>query len=171
MRAGKIRGYHCDHAYEKVVSTSPAWHLVDSVEAEVVYAGYNVIARNHFSINFPKDRGWGPLTLVQCCKQMYLEAIDLLYSKRRSFPSSISNAISSHVQVCKRSHLHHSHHRHFSCKACFLIALPRSELSNSATIISPCPVSVRVTEMIDAFLYMRTRCRNVRFAFYLLGRN
>lgn len=90
MRAGKIRGYHCDHAFDKIVSTAPAWHLVDAAEAEVVYAGYNVIARTHFSISFPKDRGWGPVTLVKCCKQMYLEAIDLLYSKRRTFPFRMS---------------------------------------------------------------------------------
>ena len=90
MRAGRIRGYHCDHAFDKVVSTAPAWHLVDASEAEVVYAGYNVIARTHPSVSFPKNRGRGPVTLVQCCKQMYLEAIDLLYSKSRSFPSRIS---------------------------------------------------------------------------------
>ena len=89
MRAGKIRGYHCDHAFDQTVSTAPAWHLVDAAEAEVVYAGYNVIARTHFSISFPKNRGWGPVTLVKCCKQMYLEAIDLLYSKCHSFPSRV----------------------------------------------------------------------------------
>lgn len=92
MRAGKIRGYHCDHAFDRVVSTAPAWHLVDAAEAEVVYAGYNVIARSHFSINFPKNRGCGPVTLVKCCKQMYLEAIDLLYSKCSGFPSRILRA-------------------------------------------------------------------------------
>lgn len=80
MRAGKIRGYHCDHAFDRVFSTAPAWHFLDTAEAEVVYAGCNVIARSHFSINFPKNRGCGPITLVKCCKQMYLEAIDLLYS-------------------------------------------------------------------------------------------
>lgn len=90
MRAGKIRGYRCDHAFERIVSTAPAWHLVDAAEAEVVYAGYNVIARTHFSINFPKNRGCGPVNLLKCCRQMYLEAIDLLYSKRRSFPFRIA---------------------------------------------------------------------------------
>lgn len=90
MRTGKIRGYLCDHAFDKVVSTTPAWHLVDAAEAEVVYAGYNVIARTHFAISFPKNRGWGPVTLIKCCKQMYLEAVDLLYSRCCSFPSRIS---------------------------------------------------------------------------------
>ena len=92
MRAGKIRGYHCDHPFDKVISTAPAWHLVDAAEAEVVYAGYNVIARTHFSISFPDNRGWGPVTLVKCCKQMYLEAINLLYCKRHSFLPSFSFA-------------------------------------------------------------------------------
>lgn len=81
MRAGKIRGYQCDHALDAVLSTTPAWHVVDAAEAEIVYARYNLIARTHFSISFPKNRGWGPVTLVKSCKQMYLEAIDLLYSK------------------------------------------------------------------------------------------
>ena len=89
MRAGKIRGYHCGHAFDRTVPTAPIWHLVDTDEAEVVYAGYNVIVRTHFSISFPKDRGWGPVALVGCCKQMYLEAIDLLYSECRSFPSTL----------------------------------------------------------------------------------
>lgn len=80
MRAGKIRGYHCDHAFDKVFSTTSPGHLVDAAEAEVIYAGYNVIARTHFSISFPRNRGWGPVNLVKCCKQMYLETIDLLYS-------------------------------------------------------------------------------------------
>ena len=84
MRAGKIRGYRCDHAFDTSISTILAWHLVDATEAEIVYAGYNVIGRGHFSISFPKNRGWGPVTLVKCCKQMYLEAIDLLYSQCRS---------------------------------------------------------------------------------------
>ena len=86
MRAGQIRGYHCNHAFDKSVSTAPAWHLVDAAEAEVVYAGYSVIARTHFSISFPKNRGWGPVALARSCKQMYLETIDLLYSKYRSLP-------------------------------------------------------------------------------------
>ena len=84
MRAGKIRGYHCSHSYDESIDTAPAWHVVDAAEAEVVYSGYDVIARTHFSINFPKNRGWGPMTLVQSCKQVYLEAIDLLYSKCHS---------------------------------------------------------------------------------------
>lgn len=92
MRAGKIRGYHCNHAVDKFVSTAPGWHHLDPAEAEVVYAGYNVIAGTHFSINFPKNRGWGPVTLVKCCKQIYLEAIDLLYSKCCSFLYVISHA-------------------------------------------------------------------------------
>ena len=94
MRAGKIRGYRCDHAFDKALSTAPAWHLVDAAEAEVIYAGCNVIARTHFSVSFPKGRGWGPVTLVKCCKQTYLEAIDLLYSKCRGFQSRISHATS-----------------------------------------------------------------------------
>lgn len=92
MRAGKIRGYHCNHAVDKFVSTAPGWHHLDPAEAEVVYAGYNVITGTHFSINFPKNRGWGPVTLVKCCKQIYLEAIDLLYSKCCSFLYVISHA-------------------------------------------------------------------------------
>ena len=85
MRTGKIRGYHCDHAFDKSIYSAPDWHLVDAAEAEVVYAGYNILSRTHFSINFPKSRGWGPVTLVQCCKQIYLEAVDLLYSECCSF--------------------------------------------------------------------------------------
>ena len=91
MRTGKIRGYRCDHAFDQRIYSSigwpgPEWHLVDdAAEAEVVYAGYNTLSQSHFSINFPKNRGWGPVTLVQCCKQMYLEAIDLLYSESCSF--------------------------------------------------------------------------------------
>ena len=92
MRAGKIRGYHCDHAFDKSISTSPAWHIVDAEEAEVVYAGYDIIPRTHFSITFPKNRGWGPLALVQSCRQIYLEAIDLLYSKCFSFQYRFSHA-------------------------------------------------------------------------------
>lgn len=99
MRAGKIRGYRCDHAFDESISSPPAWHAVHGAwhilhanEAEVIYAGYNLIARTHFSISFPKNRGWGPVTLVQSCKQIYLEAIDLLYSKRRSPPYEISHA-------------------------------------------------------------------------------
>ena len=88
MRAGRIRGYRCDHAFDSSISTTLAWHLVDATEAEIVYAGYNVIGRGHFSISFPKNRGWGPVTLVKCCKQMYLEAIDLLYSQCRSVLTS-----------------------------------------------------------------------------------
>lgn len=140
MRAGKIRGYRCDHAFDRVVSINPESHLVDTAEAEVVYAGCNVIARTHFSISFPKYRGWGPVTLVQCCKQMYLEAIDLLYSKCRGFLYRISCARSSQVQVRKLSHFHHSHRRPSSYRAYFLIALHKSEASNFATTISPCPV-------------------------------
>ena len=89
MRAGKIRGYHCDHAFDKVISTHDA---VDAAEAEVVYAGCNLITRMHFSISFPDNRGWGPVTLVKYCKQMYLEAINLLYCKPHSFLSSFSFA-------------------------------------------------------------------------------
>ena len=85
MRTGKIRGYHCNHAFKKRIYSPPDWHLVNAAEAEVVYAGYNKLSRAHFSINFPDNRGWGPVTLVQCCKQVYLEAIDLLYSECRSF--------------------------------------------------------------------------------------
>ena len=92
MRAGKIRGYRCNHAFDQSVSTPPAWHVVNAAEAEVVYAGYNLIARTHFSISFPKNRGWGPVTLVQCCKQIYLEAIDLLYSKHCSPLYGISHS-------------------------------------------------------------------------------
>ena len=84
MRAGKIRGYRCGHAFDSCNSTALAWHLVDPTQAEIVYAGYNVIRPGHFSISFPKNRGWGPVTLVKCCRQMYLEAIDLLYSQYRS---------------------------------------------------------------------------------------
>lgn len=142
MRAGKIRGYRCDHAFDKGVPTAPAWHLVDAAEAEVVYAGYNVITRMHFSISFPKNRGWGPVTLVKCCKQIYLEAINLLYSKCRSLPSRISYMRSLYVQVCQLSHLRHSHRHPSSCRACFPFALPKFEVSKSATIISPCPVGV-----------------------------
>lgn len=103
MRAGRIRGYHCDHAFDRVISNASAWHLVDPAEAEVIYAGYNVIAQTHFSIDFPKDRGRGPVTLVKCCKQMYLEAVDLLYSKCRSLQSIILEANLSrpaHIFVC-----------------------------------------------------------------------
>ena len=85
MRTGKIRGYQCDHAFDRSIYSAPDWHLVDAAEAEVVYAGYNILSRTHFSINFPKSRGWGPVALVQCCKQIYLEAIDLLYSECRTF--------------------------------------------------------------------------------------
>ena len=89
MRTGKIRGYRCDHAFDKriynIPGWPPKWHLVDAAEAEVVYAGYNILARTHFSTSFPESRGWGPVTLVQCCKQIYLEAIDLLYSECCSF--------------------------------------------------------------------------------------
>lgn len=99
MRAGKIRGYRCDHAFDESISSPPAWHVVHgawhvvhAAEAEVIYAGYNLIARTHFSISFPKNRGRGPVTLVQSCKQIYLEAIDLLYSKRRSPLYGISHA-------------------------------------------------------------------------------
>ncbi len=99
MRAGKIRGYRCDHPFDKSVSTAPAWHLVDAAEAEVVYAGYNVIARTHFSISFPKNRGWGPVTLVRCCKQIYLETINLLYSKCRSFSSTCKELILTGLQT------------------------------------------------------------------------
>ena len=91
MRTGKIRGYHCNHAFDQSVATAPAWHLVDAAEAEVVYAGYNVIARSHFSVSFPKNRGRGAVALVQCCRQIYLEAIDLLYSRSCSFPSKVSD--------------------------------------------------------------------------------
>ena len=89
MRTGKIRGYRCDHAFAKSL-TNPLthfrdWNCVDPAEAEVLYAGYNMLTHAHFSINFPQSRGWGPVTLVQCCKQTYLEAIDLLYSEYSSF--------------------------------------------------------------------------------------
>lgn len=89
MRAGKIRGYHCDHAFDRHVPAAPIWHLVEANEAEVVYAGYNAIVRTHFSISFPEGRGWGPVALVGCCKQIYLEAIDLLYSECHSLPSTL----------------------------------------------------------------------------------
>ena len=87
MRVGQIRGYHCNHAFDKTISTTPSSHVVDAAEAEIVYAGYSIIAQEHFSISFPKNRGWGPVTLAKACRQMYLETIDLLYSKCRNFPS------------------------------------------------------------------------------------
>ena len=90
MRTGKIRGYRCDHIFDRPLHSIPDWPpsyglVDDAADAEVVYAAFNDISPAHFSTNFPKGRGWGPVALVQCCKQMYLEAIDLLYSKCCSF--------------------------------------------------------------------------------------
>lgn len=89
MRAGKIRGYHCDHAFDRQVPSAPIWHLVEANEAEVIYAGYDAIVRTHASISFPWYCGRGPVALVGCCKQTYLEAIDLLYSECHSLPSTL----------------------------------------------------------------------------------
>lgn len=170
MRAGKIRGYRCNHAFDYKVGTPPVWHLVEHYEAEVVYAGYNVIVRTHPSILF-RDRGSGPIALVGCCKQMYLEAIDLLYSECRSLPFTLLLTRSQYFQVCRLSHFQVSHRHLSSCRAYFLTALHKFGISKSATIVPPLPFFVRVRGMIDALPYTHTGCIDVPHAICILGQS
>ena len=69
----KIRSYQCNHDFDSLAMN----------DFEIHAPAYgNPPLRPYYLPPLPSERGLGPLTLLKTCRQVYLEAIDLLYREQ-----------------------------------------------------------------------------------------